>query len=114
MKQFDDICAVHGDDVEIAFTVKDRNDQDVDLTDATATFRLAEKGSRDSLLELTEIDGITLSGATATCAFNTEDIQSISFEVNQIYNFTGQLRITINGKSMVASQGQINIGPLIE
>lgn len=107
MKRFDDVEATLGDDIEIAFTVKDRNDDLVDLTGATATFRVAKKGSTSHILEKTETDGITFASSVATVALNTEDLDCTGV-------FIGQLRITKSGKAMVAAEGEIRVGSLIE
>lgn len=114
MKQFDDVYAAYGDDVSIAFTVRDRNGDLVDLAGATATFRVANKGSNAQQLELTEASGISFASSVATVSFNTNSISNCDFNLQGIYDFIAQLRITKAGKSMVAAWGELHVFPLIQ
>ena len=107
MKLHDDIDGRIGDDVVIIFTVRDRNGNLVSLTGATATYKLAPKGSYNAVLELEDGDGITLSGSTASIEFNLEDLDEDG-------NYLGQLRITKDGKSMVSAEGLLIVSPLIQ
>jgi hypothetical protein len=105
--KFDDIECRYKDDIQIAFSVVDRNGAAVTVAGGTATFRIARRGSAAQVIEYTETDGITLSGSTATVAFNSVDLDAAG-------DYVGQLRITKSGLSMVSSEGEIKVLPLIE
>lgn len=104
----EDVEIRKGDAFQIAFPIKDRNGNAVALAGATATYRVAKKGSLPgALFEKTETSGIVLSGSTATVSIDEGD-----FEIEGVY--IGQLRITKSGAPMVAAEGEIRVKPLIE
>jgi hypothetical protein len=110
MIRHEDIEVALGDDVDLAFAVKDKDGNAVSMVGATATYRLALKGQRDAVLELSSDDSagsIVLSGSTATVSFNADDLGCPG-------NYTGQLRITKSGKAMVSAEGTIKALPLIQ
>ncbi len=113
-KRFDDIYCTKDDDILIAFTVRDKNDNLVSLSGATSTFRIARRGSDQSLLELNNDAGISYSGSIVTVSFNAGDIDDIDFLDRVIQKFDAQLRVTIASVSMVSAYGEIHIHPLIE
>lgn len=96
-----------GDDIEIQFTVRDRNGNLVSLAGATATFRVSKEDSSNSLLEKTETDGITILGSNATVTMNTDELDTAD-------DYMFQLRITKSGKTMVSAEGELIVKPLIE
>lgn len=108
LKKFDEMNVYSGDDLKIVFTVKDANENAVELTGVTASLTVAASGTKDAIITKTVGDGISLNGETATVSFNADDLGEVFTE------FNAQFRITKAGKSVMASAGKINVRRRIE
>lgn len=99
IKPFDDVDIYNAEDVELIFTVKDANGEEVDLTGADVSFLAAAYG--DSSAIMTKV--ATVSGSEATVSFNGADLGAVYSQ------FKGQLIIAKSGNTVVASRGIITL-----
>ena len=100
-----------GEDVELAFHVTDGAGGDVDLAEASASYKIARRAGDAALLTKTNGNGITLEGAAATVSFNTSELAAEDAPL--LGDFFGQLTLTIGGVTLVAAEGPIAIAPVI-
>lgn len=93
-----------GEPVEIIFDVTDnaKPPQPVLVEGATATYKVARRQGGTALMTLTEINGITLSGNTATVEFDVDDI-------GRTGDLFGELKITKDGVPLVVGDGRLHI-----
>jgi hypothetical protein len=96
---------------ELIFAVRDENGDTVNLTGASATFRLARHQNTPMILEKTLGDGIVIVGHEVKVSFNASEVEIAGTALKG--DFVDQLVITKGGKSICVSEGRITIEPLI-
>lgn len=102
-------AATVGDTLELTHNFIDRQGNTIDVTGATATLRLAPKGSGwgRNTAEKTQTDGITVSGTKTVSTIDADDVSTPG-----VYSY--QLRLTKSGSAVVIAQGDIDLATLIE
>lgn len=85
------------DDVDLVYTIVDKNGDAVTVTGGSATCNIASDTNDSPLLALVSPTDITLSGSTVTVSFNAADIGATG-------KFFVHLRLTVSGKSSIASE----------
>lgn len=107
------IEARSGEPVEIAFNVTDKDGNAIDLTLATAEYRLARRAGDTALLSCSSAGdgGITAEGNIATVTFDSAALTQNGQPM--LGDFYGQLRITLDSRTLVVAEGPISIAPVI-
>ena len=100
-----------GEPVRLSVTVTDKSGTAVDLTGASAVYKIARHAGDTALLTITDANGITLSGNIATVDVNTADLKNSSVQL--LGDFFGQLQITQNGDSLFVAEGPLCLDPVI-
>ena len=106
------IEARSGEPVEIAFNVTDKDGNAIDLTSATAEYRLARRAGDVALLTCSSDDGdIIAEDNRVTVTFDSAALTQGGQPL--MGDFFGQLRITKDARTLVVAEGPISIAPVI-
>lgn len=107
------IEARSGEPVEIVFNVTDKDGNTADLTLATAEYRLARRAGDAALLTRSSAaeGGIAMDGSTVTVTIDTTALMHAGAAM--LGDFFGQLRITLDGRTLVVAEGPVSIAPVI-
>lgn len=100
-----------GEDIQLAFHVADAAGNALDISGASAQYKIARRAGDAALLTKTAENGITLSGHIATVSLNTAALASAG--VPQIGDFWGQLTLTLDDITLVVAEGPLSVAPII-
>jgi hypothetical protein len=102
-----------GEKAELVFNVTDHEGNAVDLSAASAEYRLARRAGEAAIAVYNseENGGITLEGNLAKVMLDTNDVMQSGKPL--LGDFFGQLRVTVDDRMLVAAEGVINIAPVI-
>ena len=100
-----------GEDIQLAFHITDANGNALDISAATASYKIARRAGDAALLTKTGEDGIGFTGHIATVSLNTADL--IAAGEAQIGDFWGQLTLTLDGVTLVVAEGPLCVAPII-
>lgn len=106
IQKFDEISAFRGENLKLVFRVKNANDAYVDLTGADVSLHFSKKGTRQSVLAIT--DDIDIDGEYATAEFSTADLSE------DYQSFYAQLKIVDAGNTVIGAHGFLALGEMIE
>lgn len=100
-----------GEDIQLAFHVTDASGNALDITAASALYKIARRAGAAALLTKTDADGIGIAGNVATVSLNTADLAVAG--TAQIGDFWGQLTLTLENITLVVAEGPLSVAPII-
>lgn len=102
-----------GERIQLVFTITDADGISVDLSDATATYKIGRKPVRSDIaasLTKTETDGIVFIDDTANVTFDVSDI--LDSNGRQLHGVLwGELYVEKDDVSLCVAQGEIEVSP---
>lgn len=105
------ISAKAGEPVRIIFTVTNADGAEVDVSGASAVYKIARRAGEAALLTRTHEEGILLSGNMAVVEFDTGDLADDNGQMTG--DFVGQLTVAMDGDSLVVAEGPVHVGAVI-
>lgn len=106
--QYHGLVTAHlGDSLRLEFVVTDKSGANVDLSAASAVYKLARRHDAPAVVVLNGESGVAM----------LENVVSVSLDTASIArtgDFFGQLFVTIDGETLVVAEGPVHIAPVIE
>lgn len=102
-----------GERAELVFNITDHDGATVDLTEASAEYRVARRAGEAALMVCTseENGGIVMTGSAATVTVDTNTLAQGGKPL--MGDFFAQLRITLDERMLIVAEGVINVAPVI-